>query len=75
MFSVIIGMIIYDRSFSYTFNMTKKCTPKLICLYSIILQGLCFSFIGFQFKHIYYSIGVIFILLFAYKPVRQSLED
>ena len=76
MFGVIIGMIMYGGMTAYLFNMAlKKRTPNAICLYSIILQGLCFSFIRLQFADIYYTIAVIFILLFAYKPVRQCLEN
>ncbi|WP_415324817.1 O-antigen polymerase [Clostridium perfringens] len=73
---VIIGMLIYGMVCSKMFsNALNKKTSKSICLYLIILQGLCFSFVRLQFADIYYSIAVIFILLFAYKPTVLRIGE
>lgn len=67
-FGIIIGMAIYGMICARTFiKANKQKTARNICIYSIILQGLCFSFVRLQFADIYYAISVIFILVFAYK--------
>lgn len=67
---IIIGMIIYGMICARTYIKAKKQrTARSICIYAIILQGVCFSFVRLQFADIYYAIAVLFILLFAYKKV------
>lgn len=67
---IIIGMSIYGMICAKTYlNAKNKKTAKSICVYSIILQGVCFSFVRLQFADIYYAIAVLFILIFAYKKV------
>lgn len=65
---VIIGMITYGMICARTFvKANKQRTARNICIYSIILQGICFSFVRLQFADLYYSIAIIFILVIAYK--------
>ncbi|WP_286155174.1 MULTISPECIES: O-antigen polymerase [Romboutsia] len=72
-FGIIIGMAIYGMICARTFmKANKQRTARSICIYSIILQGICFSFVRLQFADIYYAIAVIFILIFAYKKTRST---
>lgn len=67
-FGIIIGMAIYGMICARTFiKATKQKTARSVCIYSIILQGVCFSFVRLQFTDVYYAIAVMFILGFAYK--------
>ncbi|WGX75699.1 hypothetical protein QJS64_17435 [Paraclostridium bifermentans] len=61
-------MAIYGMICARTFiKATKQKTARSVCIYSIILQGVCFSFVRLQFTDVYYAIAVMFILGFAYK--------
>lgn len=72
-FGVAIGMFIYGMVVSLIFNKAlKKKNSKIICLYSIIMQGLCFSFVRMQFANIYYTIAVLFIIMIAYKSKKTK---
>lgn len=71
---VLLGMFIYGLISAYTYSSAiAYFSPRAICIYSFILQGLIFSFVRLQFSNIYYAIAFIFILFIAYRPI-SSLE-
>ncbi|MBN1036874.1 MULTISPECIES: oligosaccharide repeat unit polymerase [Clostridium] len=67
---ILIGMLIYGMIVAKVYiSAIRYRTLKSICIYSMILQGICFSFVRLQFADVYYSIAFIYILLFAYKSI------
>jgi oligosaccharide repeat unit polymerase len=65
---ITLGMFIYGvvcyKVYDKAINLINI---KNMCFYLIILQGLIFSFVRFQFADIYYAIVVLFILILGYK--------
>ncbi|WP_088188404.1 O-antigen polymerase [Desulfosporosinus sp. FKA] len=73
---VALGMFIYGLIVSRAFfKAVNKLDLKKISIYLILYQGIFFSFIRFPFAKPYYALGVLIILLIAFKPViiRKSL--
>lgn len=72
---IIIGMFIYGLiAAKVFFAALKQTTTKSVCVYSIILQGICFSFVRLQFADIFYTMAFMFILFIVYKPNRVKKE-
>lgn len=70
---IILGMFIYGLVSGQTFsNAIKYLSPRSVCIYSFILQGLVFSFIRLQFSNIFYTIAFIFIMFIAYRPIVNT---
>lgn len=65
---IIIGMFLYGiiARWSYSFAMHRKST-KSICIYSIILVGIFYTFGRMEFTTTNYSLAFLFIYFIAYK--------
>ena len=73
---VIVGAFLYGVFSARVFiNALNRRDTKSICIYSIILQGISFSFVRFQFADIYYALAVFFIIFIVYKPSRILLNN
>ena len=73
-FGVGIGMLIYGiiSCWSYNFAM-KKTTVKSVCIYSIILVGIFYTFGRMEFTTQNYSLAFLFIYFIAYKKNKVIL--
>lgn len=72
---VIIGMFLYGMiNANYFVNAIKYPNAKNVCIYSLIIQGLFFSFIRFPFSNLYYALAFLFIKFIAYKPIIQQVN-
>ncbi|OCA99779.1 hypothetical protein BGS1_17170 [Clostridium beijerinckii] len=70
---IVIGMFVYGMISARVFILAlKQSSSKNVCVYSMILQGICFSFVRLQFADVYYAIAFTFILLFIYKPINKK---
>lgn len=74
-FGIAIGMFLYGiiSKWSYSFAI-KKTSVKSVCIYSIVLVGVFYTFGRMEFTTPNYALAFIFIYLFAYKKKRIKVQ-
>lgn len=74
LFGIIAGMLIYGCIAAGTFwTAIKNTSPRTLCMYGIILQGLFMSFVRLQFSNITYAVAFMMIFL-LYKRSNRSIN-
>lgn len=72
-FGIILGMFLYGLVVSNTFfNLNKEFNIVRYSVYLLLYQGLFFSFIRFPFAKMYYVLGLVIIILFAFKRSERK---
>lgn len=72
---VAIGMLLYGAIAANTFwTAIKNMSPRAVCMFAFILQGLLMSFVRLQFANITYAISFIMILVFYRRLYNETKE-